>query len=302
VAEHVATRRAVGLFDLTPLRRVEVEGAEALTWLERICSAELDRTVGTAAYTLLLGPTGTVRTDAVVSRLGVDRFLVGLGTPADVAQLLLDAPGDGSVSVRDVTPGTCALGLWGPRAADVLEPLVPGGVDASTFGRFQVRELDVGGMPVVAQSVSYVGQAGWELSITTDLGLRLWDLVWEAGRDHGLVAAGRRAFETLRLEAGYAAAGVDVTSEHDPVSAGLGRFVRHDAMPRPGARVLARLEVDGIVSGGEPVRASRATIGYVSSGGRADGRGFAFAWLDRGHPADVEVIAFDRPMRARVMD
>jgi glycine cleavage system aminomethyltransferase T len=305
VAEHVATRRGAGLFDLTPLRRVEVEGPSALAWLSRLCSADLDRPVGAAAYTLLLGPGRVVRTDAVVSRLGTDRFVVGLGTPADVASLLRDAPDDGSVRVRDVTTATCALGLWGPRATDVLRPIVTGPADALSFGRFRVRELDLGGVPVIAQSVSYVGDQGWELTTTADLGLHLWDLVWEAGRSTGLVAAGRRAFETLRLEAGFPAAGIDVTAEHGPVAAGLERFVSADgdlapSGDPPGGRELVRLEVDGLVSGGEPVRAASDTIGYVTSGGRALGPSVAFAWLDRGHPAEVAVIAFDRPLNARV--
>ena len=304
VAEHVATRQGAGLFDLTPLRRVEVEGSGADEWLMDLCSAELDRPAGSAAYTLVLGPRGTVSTDAVVSRLAPERWIVGLGTPADVALLQREAPVGGSVTVRDVTTATCALGLWGPRAADVLGSLVAGGADALAFGRFQVREVDVAGVPVVAQSVSYVGEPGWELATTADLGLRLWDLLWDAGRDVGLVAAGRRAFETLRLEAGFPAAGVDVTGEHDAVAAGLIRFVRESAgrAPRDSARRLVRLEVNGLVSGGEPVRASGATVGYVTSGGGAEGACVAFAWLDRGHGDDLQVIAFDRPLPARVIE
>jgi glycine cleavage system aminomethyltransferase T/glycine/D-amino acid oxidase-like deaminating enzyme len=310
VAEHVATRRGAGLFDLTPLRRVEVEGPGAAAWLASLCSARLDRPVGSAAYVLLLGPTGTVRTDAIVSRLGEDRFVVGLGTPADVAMLLREGPSDGSVVVRDVTTATCALGLWGPRAADMLTPLVVDGGKALDVGRFQVRELDVAGVPVLAQTVSYVGEPGWELTTGADLGLRLWDLLWEAGRELDLIAAGRRAFESLRLEAGYAAAGIDVTAEHDPVAAGLGRFVAshepgaagRDAAPAPGGRVLVRLELDGIASGGEPVRDGDRTIGYVSSGGRADGLGLAFAWVDRDHAPEVDVVLFGRPTTARVLE
>jgi glycine cleavage system aminomethyltransferase T/glycine/D-amino acid oxidase-like deaminating enzyme len=297
VAEHVATRRIAGVFDLTPLRRVEVEGPGAHEWLMELCSADLDRPPGSAAYTLVLGPLGTVLTDAVVSRLAQARWVVGLGTPADVALLHREAPDDGSVAVRDVTTATCALGLWGPRAADVLGSLVAGGADALAFGRFQVRELDVAGVPVTAQSVSYVGEPGWELTTSADLGLRLWDLVWDAGRDLGLVAAGRRAFETLRLEAGYPAAGVDVTAEHLPGPAGLARFVRRND-DDPGSRVLVRLEVDGIASGGEPVRAGDQTIGYVTSGGRAQRSGLAFAWVDRDHPTELTVIVFDRPLEA----
>ena len=299
VAEHVATRRNAGMFDLTPLRRVEVEGPRAHEWLMELCSADLDRPPGSAAYTLVLGPRGTVLIDAVVSRVLPDRWIVGLGTPADVALLHREAPDDGSVTVRDVTTATCALGLWGPRSADVLGSLVAGGADALAFGRFQVRELDVAGVTVSAQSVSYVGEPGWELTTSADLGLRLWDLVWDAGRDLDLIAAGRRAFETLRLDAGYAAAGVDVTAEHAPGPAGLVRFARR-AADDAGHRELVRLEVDGLVSGGEPVRAGDRTIGYVTSGARADGPGLAFAWLERGRPADLTVIAFDRPINARV--
>lgn len=299
VAEHVATRRSAGLFDLTPLRRVEVEGERAFEWLMGLCSADLDRPAGSVAYTLVLGPLGTVLTDAIVSRLAPERWVVGLGAPADVALLHREAPDDGSVMVRDVTTATCALGLWGPRAAHALGSLVAGGADALAFGRFQVRELDVAGVPVTAQSVSYVGEPGWELTTSADLGLRLWDLVWDAGRDLGLVAAGRRAFETLRLEAGYPAAGVDVTSEHAPAPAGLARFARR-ADDDAGPRELVRLEVDGIVSGGEPVRSGDRTIGYVTSGARADGPGLAFAWLERDRPAGLTVIAFDRPIPARI--
>jgi glycine cleavage system aminomethyltransferase T len=145
----------------------------------------------------------------------------------------------------------------------------------------------VAGVPVTAQSVSYVGEPGWELTTTADLGLRLWDLVWEAGRDVGLVAAGRRAFETLRLEAGYPAAGVDVTAEHAPGPAGLTRFTREAGEDDVASRVLVRLELDGIVSGGEPVR-GRPPIG-MSRGGRPR---WARIRGDRDHPAG-DVIAFD---------
>lgn len=305
VAEHVATRRGAGLFDLTPLRRVEVEGDGALAWLSARFGTDLDREVGSAAYALLIGPRGTVLTDAVISRIAEERWIVGLGTPADVALLLREVPHDGSVRLRDVTTGSCALGLWGPRAADVLAPLVDGGAHALAFGRFRVREIDVAGVPVVAQSVSYVGEPGWELTTGADLGMRLWDLLWDTGREHDLVAAGRRAFETLRLEAGFPAAGVDVTAEHDPAEAGLGRFVREgvgrDAGVRP--RRLVRLEIDGLVSGGEPVRAQGVTVGYVTSGGAAEGAGCrAFAWIDRDRREDLEVIAFDRSLPARRVD
>ena len=103
---------------------------------------------------------------------------------------------DRSVAVRDVTSGTCCVGLWGPRARDVLASVTDADVSNEAFGYFRARELWVGTVPVTALRLSYVGELGWELYTTADMGLKLWDTLWAAGREHGLIAAGS---ERLRI-------------------------------------------------------------------------------------------------------
>ena len=130
--------------------------------------------------------------------------------------------------VSDITGGTCCIGLWGPLAREVI-----GKVSADDFSNdglkyFRTKEISVGGIPVTAMRLSYVGELGWELYTTAEYGLRLWDLLFEAGQEHGIIAAGRGAFNSLRLEKGYRLWGTDMTSEHHPYEAGLGFSVAKD--------------------------------------------------------------------------
>ena len=167
-----------------------------------------------------------------------------------------------------MTAGTCCIGLWGPRARDVLAPLTGDDVSNEGFGYFRAKRLHVGHVPVTALRLSYVGELGWELYATADVGRKLWDTLWEAGREHGLIAAGRSAFGSLRLEKGYRSWGTDMTTEHDPFEAGLGFAVRMDKGEFVGrqalegrseataARRLAPLTLadrEAVVMGKEPV-------------------------------------------------
>lgn len=316
-AEALASRRRVALYDLTPLTRIEVTGPGAQDFLQRLTTNDVARPVGRVTYTLLLDVAGGIRSDLTVSRLGERRFLVGANGPLDLDWFRQHAPDDGSVQLRDTTAGTCGIGLWGPRAREVLRSLTPTDVGHAAFGYFRARELFVGGVPVTALRVSYVGELGWELYTDAATGLRLWDVLWDAGHAHGMVAAGRRAFDSLRLEKGYRAWGVDMTTEHDPVEAGLefavrqdkGDFVGREALARrPHDRRLTCLTLDDpatTVLGREPVRVGGTPVGYVTSAGfgYTIGRSIAYAWL----PASVAepgtavtVDWFGQPLAATV--
>ena len=91
---------------------------------------------------------------------------------------------------------------------------------------FRAKKATIGGVPVTAMRLSYVGELGWEIYTTADNGQRLWDVLWQAGQPHGVVAAGRTAFNALRLEKGFRSWGADMTTEHDPYEAGVGFAVR----------------------------------------------------------------------------
>src|SRR5690606_19489625 len=124
------------------------------------------------------------------------RFQIGANGPLDLDLLVRAAPAD--VVVRDITAGTCCIGVWGPLAREVVLPLTGGELD--DVGYFRGAQVYVGTVPVTALRLSYVGELGWELYTTADMGLVLWDTLWEAGREHGVIAAGRGAFNCLRLE------------------------------------------------------------------------------------------------------
>ncbi|MEU9119802.1 FAD-dependent oxidoreductase [Streptomyces sp. NPDC048506] len=297
-AEARATREKVALYDMTPLRRLEVTGPGARDFLHRMTTNNIRKKPGAVTYTLLLDETGGIRSDLTVARLAPDRFQIGANSPADLDWLLRHAPTD--VQIRDITSGTCCIGVWGPLARDLVQPLTRDDFSHEGFGYFRAKQTHLGHVPVTAMRLSYVGELGWELYTTADLGLRLWDTLWEAGREYGVIAAGRSAFNSLRLEKGYRAWGVDMTDEHNPYEAGLGFAVRTDKEflgraaldDAPVGRKLAALLLDdpaANVLGKEPVHvptpdsagSGGAPAGYVTSAGYGYtlGRCIAYAWL-----------------------
>lgn len=306
VAEARATREQVALYDMTPLRRLEVTGPGVLAFLQRMTTNNLAKRPGSVTYTLLLDESGGVRSDLTVARLAPDRFQIGANTRADEDWLLRHAPDD--ARIRDITSGTCCVGVWGPLARELVQPLTRDDFSHEGFGYFRVKETYVGHVPVTAMRLSYVGELGWELYTSADLGLRLWDTLWEAGRGLGVIAAGRSAFNSLRLEKGYRSWGHDMTAEHTPYEAGLGFAVRMDkgdfmgraALERAGEprRRLTALLLDdpaAVVLGKEPVYVDGAPAGYVTSAsyGYTLGRCVAYAWLPplpAGTPVHVEYI------------
>ncbi|MEV3859618.1 FAD-dependent oxidoreductase [Streptomyces sp. NPDC050095] len=315
-AEARATRERVALYDMTPLRRLEVTGPGAPAFLQHMTTNNVAKKPGAVTYTLLLDEKGGVRSDLTVARLAPERFQVGANSPADQVWLERHAPDD--VHIRDITSGTCCIGVWGPLARALVQPLTRDDFSHEAFGYFRAKETYIGHVPVTALRVSYVGELGWELYTTADLGLRLWDTLWAAGQELGVVAAGRSAFNSLRLEKGYRAWGVDMTEEHSPYEAGLGfavRLDRGDFLGRaaleqlpPVARRLTPLLLDdpaAVVLGKEPVYVGGVPSGYVTSAayGYTLGRCVAYAWLPP-LPAgtDVEVEYFGEKVPATVAE
>ncbi|WP_329067048.1 GcvT family protein [Amycolatopsis sp. NBC_01480] len=316
-AEALVARKRVAMFDLTPVRRLEVTGPGALPFLQAMTTNQLDKPPGTVTYTLLLGEHGGVRSDLTVARLGAERFQVGVNGCLDVDWLRRHLPGDGAVQVHETTAGTCGIGLWGPLARQVLQPLSTTDFSHAGMGYFRARRAYVGNVPVIALRLSTVGELGWELYTTADLGRRLWDTLWEAGQPHGVIAAGREAVSSMRLEKGYRSWGADVTAEHDPFEAGLGFAVRMDKGYFLGrdalrgrseatvSRKLTCLTVDdpqAVVLGKEPVYAEGRPTGYVTSAayGYTVGKNIAYAWLPveytrPGTPVEIEYFGAKVP-------
>jgi glycine cleavage system aminomethyltransferase T len=224
------------------------------------------------------------------------------------------------VQVRDIAGGTCCIGVWGPRARELVQPLSDEDFSNAGLRYFRAQRARIGGIPVLAMRLSYVGELGWEIYTSADLGLRLWDVLFAAGQDLGVIAAGRAAFNSLRLEKGYRAWGHDMTTEHNPYEAGLGfavragkgDFVGRAALDGVSADTISRrlscLTVDdgrSVVLGHEPVFVEERPAGYVTSAafGHTIGRPIAYAWLPASAVAGtaVEIEYFGRRIPATVV-
>ncbi|WP_405768287.1 FAD-dependent oxidoreductase [Streptomyces sp. NBC_01538] len=294
-AEAQATRETVAMYDMTALKRLEVTGPGAADFLEGLTTSKVAKSVGSVTYTLLLDHDGGIRSDVTVARLGRDLFQVGANGNLDLDWFTRHLPADGTVQVRDITPGTCCIGLWGPLARKVLQPLTDEDFSGDGLKYFRAKRAYIGSVPVTAMRLSYVGELGWELYTTADQGQKLWDTLWQAAQPLGGVAAGRGAFNSLRLEKGYRSFGTDMTYEHDPYEAGVGFAVKLDKGDFVGKAALERRKGEvrrkltcltiedprSVVMGKEPVYEGERAVGYVTSAayGYTIGKGIAYAWL-----------------------
>jgi glycine cleavage system aminomethyltransferase T/glycine/D-amino acid oxidase-like deaminating enzyme len=303
------TRTAVAMYDMTPLKRLEVSGPGALALLQRLSTGNMDKKPGAVTYTLLLDEAGGIRSDVTVARLDDQTFQVGANGNIDLAYLTREAraqtegtvPG-GWVQVRDTTGGTCCIGLWGPLAREVVSAVSDDDFSNDGLRYFRAKKARIGGVPVTAMRLSYVGELGWEIYTSADNGQRLWDVLWEAGQRHGIIAAGRAAFSALRLEKGYRSWGADMTTEHNPYEAGLSfavsaakeSFVGKDALEGLSEDTVDRrlrcLTIDrtqSVVLGKEPVFHQGEPVGYVTSAayGYSVGKPIAYTYL----PSSVRI-------------
>ncbi len=224
-AEHLAMRDRAAIIDLSAFAIFDVAGPGALDALQRVSVRQMDVALGRVVYTPWLTPHGGFRADLTVMRLGDDQFRVVTGGAhgmADRKWLVDHLPGDGSAQLSDQTSAWTTLGLWGPRARDILASVTSDDVSHEGFPFATCRTIEVGPLRVLASRISYVGDLGWELYVPFEQGLRLWDILWEAGAPHGVVPAGIGVYGTTgRLEKCYRAYGAELESEYNVVEAGM---------------------------------------------------------------------------------
>ncbi len=267
-AEHLAMRDRVAMVDLTAFAIFDVTGPGALDYIQRMVVNQADVAVGRVVYTPLLNGEGGIKADLTIMRLGERQFRVvtggGLGM-VDKKWFIDHLPGDGSVELHDLTSAICTLGVWGPRARDLVQAVTASDVSHAGFAFGTCRTIDIGPLRVLASRISYVGELGWELYLPMEQGQRLWDMLWEAGKPLGVVPAGIGVYGTTgRLEKGYRSYGNELEQEYNLVEAGLNRasvkaqdfigkaaYLRH--REEPPAAICCTLTVDSHTpSGGAP--------------------------------------------------
>ena len=231
------------MIDLSAFAIFDIDGPGALDVVQRLAVRQMDVPVGRAVYTPLLTPHGGFRSDLTIMRLGDELFRVVTGGAhgcSDRKWFADHLPADGSAQLHDQTSAWTTLGLWGPRARDILAATTSDDVSHEGFPFARARTIEIGSLRVLASRISYVGDLGWELYVPIEQGARLWDAIAEAGAPHGIVPAGIGVYGTTgRLEKCYRAYGFELDGEYNVVEAGMagpsvkdGDFVGREAYLR----------------------------------------------------------------------
>ena len=232
-AEHLAMRDRAGIVDLSAFVIFDVTGPGAAAYLERLAVNKVDVPPGKTVYTPLLNAAGGILADLTIMRLAHDRFRVvtGGGMGMRDKKLFTDAlPEDGSAQLFDATNSWTTIGLWGPRARDILSSVTSDDVSHGGFSFLTSKTVDIDGVRAHASRISYVGELGWEIYVPIEQGLRVWDALWEAGGPHGLAPVGIGTYAvTARLEKGYRAHGNELELDFSLVEAGMTRPSVKDA-------------------------------------------------------------------------
>ena len=326
-AEHLAMRERAGIFDLSAFCVFDVIGPGALDAVQRTAMRQMDVALGKVVYTPVLTPSGGFRADLTIMRLADDHFRVVTGGAHGMADLKWFAdhlPEDGGAQIFDLTSSWCTLGLWGPRARDILAQTTSADVSHEGFPFASCRTIEMGSLRVLASRISYVGDLGWELYVPIEQGAKLWDMIWDAGEPHGAVPAGIGVYGTTgRLEKCYRAFGFELDGEYNVVEAGMawGKVKEQDFVGKEAhvrhreedpATVMCTLTVDDHTSssgvkrymlGGEPITTrdgapltdAKGRRSFVTSAGAGPsvGKHILMAYLPPEHANEGEQLAVE---------
>ena len=278
VAEHIATRTAAGVFDVSHMARLRFDGPRADQFLDKLLTRKVtDMEVGQVRYSLMCQEDGGILDDVLVSCLespsGKIYFLlvVNAGNHAKIVDWikphLASYP---DVEFHDVTLQTAMIAVQGPKAIEICKPLLPASALALDYYRAKVTEQM--SKPCIVSRTGYTGEDGFELIVKAEDAPRVWENIMLAGRNLGARAAGLGARDTLRLEAGMPLYGHELDETIDPYQAGLGfacnlkdrSFVGAEALPQ--RKADGKLKRVGLVLDGK--RAARQGAQVLTSAGQ----------------------------------
>ncbi|TPK36445.1 FAD-dependent oxidoreductase [Mesorhizobium sp. B2-5-4] len=226
--EHLAVRNKVGLFDMTSFGKIRVEGSDACAFLQRLCANDMDVAPGKIVYTQMLNQRGGIESDLTVSRLSETAYFLvvpGATLQRDLAWLRRHA-GEQFVVITDVTAAESVLCLMGPDARKLIQKVSPNDFsnENNPFGTFQ--EIEIGMGLARAHRVTYVGELGWELYVSSDQAAHVFEAIDDAGADVGLKLCGLHTLDSCRIEKAFRHFGHDITDEDNVLEAGLGFAVK----------------------------------------------------------------------------
>jgi dimethylglycine dehydrogenase len=322
-AECRAVRATVGIYETTNYGKYEVTGRGARAWLDQIFASRIP-SPGRLALAPLLNPAGRIMGDLSIACLEAERFMiVGSGFAEEFHMRWFQAsapPAD--VCLRSAASTLAGVSIAGPRARELLQPLLREDLSAAAFKLFAVKETAVGLAPVILTRAGFTGELGYELWTTPDYFLTLYDELWEAGHGLGLVHFGGRALSSLRLEKGYGSFNKDFRPDYTAGETGLDRFVdftksefigraatlaQKAAGPRRRFVVMEVDAGDADVVGYESIIKQGRAVGYVTSGAyghcidKSLAAGYVPSELAReGEAFEIDILGESRAARVRL--
>ena len=314
--EHVACRQSAALFDLTSFSKYSVSGRDALTYLQRMCSNDVDVSVGRIVYTPMLNDNGGYECDCTVTRIADDEFFIVSSTTQatrDISWMKRHVTLDEHVHVADVTSGSCCIAIMGPLSRQIMAKAAHStdwSNEAFPFGTAQT--VDVGFAVARAHRITYVGELGYEVYVPTEMSLHVYESIQNAAKDLSvtLTLGGYYAVESLRIEKGYRAWAHELSTDTTPLEAGLSFTVKWEKADFKGRKRLAELyesksplkrrlvhvvsaDADLYLLGDEPLLRNDVIVGYLSSAayGHTLGRSVAMAFVKSSSAVTAEFIS-----------
>ena len=247
--EHLAVRNGVGLFDMSSFGKIRVEGRDAMAFLNRLCANQMDVAAGRIVYTQMLNHKGGIECDLTVTRLAESAFFLvvpGATLQRDLAWLRKNLTSDEFVVITDVTAGEAVLCVMGPKSRDLMQKVSPNDFSNAGHPFATAREIEVGMGIARAHRVTYVGELGWELYVSSDQAAHVFEALEEAGADVGLKLCGLHTLDSCRIEKAFRHFGHDITDEDHVLEAGLGFAVRLNKSDFIGREAVLRKQEAGL--------------------------------------------------------
>ncbi len=282
-AEHMAVRTNVGMYDMSSFGKIRVEGPDAEVFLNHICGNDMSVPAGKIVYTQFLNDRGGIEADVTVTRLSETAYIVV--TPAATVQRELSWMrrylGDLKAVITDVTAAEGVLAVMGPNARSLLQKISPHDWSNENHPFGAAREIELGMGLARAHRVSYVGELGWELYISSDMAAHAFETLWQAGQEFELKLCGMHMMDSCRIEKAFRHFGHDITDEDHVLEAGLGfavktskpEFIGRDAVLRKKEEGLSARMVqfkltdpEPLLYHHEPIVRDGKLVGYLSSG------------------------------------
>ena len=313
--EHRALRERVGLIDITGFSKFLVSGPGAEAYLDRLVANTLPKRVGRITLAHALTAAGGVRSEFTITRDGPEAFYLissGAAERYDHDLLLKTMPGDGSVTVENITMGHGVLVIAGPRSRDLLSKITDADLSNEAFPWLTSQNIVMGVAPLRAMRLNFVGDLGWELHHPIEYQHHIYDLVVDAGKQFELAHVGMRAMDSLRIEKSYRMWGSDLTTEYSPFEASMERFIRLNKPEFTGRDALLRQQEEGIPNrfvtlvcevddadplGNEPLYLGGAMVGRATAGayGHHVGKALALGYVspeasEVGTALEIEIL------------